>query len=227
MALIHGPNTVTSGLILSLDAGNIKSYPGSGTTWTDLSGNGYNGTLTDGPTFSNTRGGGIVFDGTNDFVDTTLTGTMNDLTVECWFNGTKTARNHLWNFGNSSTESPPGNNLNCDFNDSYDLWIYWNGSGTNRVRYNITGSFTDSTNRSLVFTHTGSTNKVYSNGVELSITESGGTQTFSGVNAAGSFNLGGGFFFGGTIFLAKVYNRALTAAEVWQNFNAVRGRYGI
>jgi hypothetical protein len=228
MGLAHSPRIVTSGLVLCLDAGNTKSYPGSGTAWTDLSGSGYNGTLTNGPTFSNTNGGGIVLDGTNDYVDTTLTGVINDVTVECWFNGTKTARNHLWNFGNTATDTPPGNNLMCDLNDGYDLWVFWNSGGTNRVRYNITGNFTDSTNRSLVFTHTGTTNKVYSNGVELVITESGGTQSFSNVNAAGSFNLGGSSWtFGGTIFLARVYNRALSAAEVSQNYNALRGRYGI
>ncbi len=59
---------VTSGLQLYLDAGNASSYSGSGTTWTDLSVNSRNGTLTNGPTYSATNGGSIVFDGTNDFV---------------------------------------------------------------------------------------------------------------------------------------------------------------
>ena len=60
---------VTSGLLLYLDAAQLRSYPGSGTTWTDLSGNNRNGALTNGPTFSNTNGGTIVFDGTNDCVN--------------------------------------------------------------------------------------------------------------------------------------------------------------
>jgi len=62
---------VTTGLQLYLDAGNASSYPGSGTTWTDLTVNGRNGTLTNGPTYSGTNGGSIVFDGTNDFVQCT------------------------------------------------------------------------------------------------------------------------------------------------------------
>ena len=57
-----------NGLVLALDAANTKSYPGSGTTWTDLSGRGNTGTLTNGPTYSSANGGSIVFDGTNDYV---------------------------------------------------------------------------------------------------------------------------------------------------------------
>jgi len=63
-----GPNIVTSGLVLQLDAANTKSYPGSGTTWTDLSGNGNNGTLTNSPTFSSANGGIFTFNGTNQFI---------------------------------------------------------------------------------------------------------------------------------------------------------------
>ena len=59
---------VRSGLVLHLDAARPASYPGSGTTWTDLSGQGNNGTLTNGPTYSSANGGSIVLDGTNDDV---------------------------------------------------------------------------------------------------------------------------------------------------------------
>lgn len=61
-------DTITNGLILNLDAANYKSYPGSNTTWTDLSGYRNNGTLTNGPTFSTLNGGGITFDGVDDYV---------------------------------------------------------------------------------------------------------------------------------------------------------------
>jgi hypothetical protein len=90
MGFYRGPHIVTDGLILSLDAANNKSYPRSGTTWNDLSGNGNNGTLVNGPTFSSANGGSIVFDGTNDVVSTTLVQTfVNELTVETWYRGTK------------------------------------------------------------------------------------------------------------------------------------------
>ena len=70
MAAAAGPNVVKNGLVFALDAGNTQSYPGSGTTWTDLSGNNNTGTLTNGPTFSSDDGGYIDFDGTNDRVET-------------------------------------------------------------------------------------------------------------------------------------------------------------
>ena len=70
MAIFYNPRTITDGLVLCLDAANRKSYPGSGTTWTDLSGRGNTGTLTNGPTYSSANGGSIVFDGTDDIVNT-------------------------------------------------------------------------------------------------------------------------------------------------------------
>jgi hypothetical protein len=68
MAEVHGPKIVRDGLILTLDAGDINSYPGSGTAWNDVSGNGSNGTLISGPTFS---GRSLILDGTNDYVSIT------------------------------------------------------------------------------------------------------------------------------------------------------------
>ena len=67
MAINVRPSIVTSGLVLNLDAANMKSYPRSGTTWRDLSGLGNNGTLTNGPTFNSQNGGSIVFDGVDDY----------------------------------------------------------------------------------------------------------------------------------------------------------------
>lgn len=220
---------VTSNLILNLDAGDRDSYRGTGTTWRDLSGFGYNGTLNNGPVYRSSNGGCLVFDGTNDSVTTGLTGSVVDLTVECWFLGTKSERCHLWDMG-SYTGQPGDTNLNFNLNDSgYDLWIYWNGSGTNRARYAVNGSFTDGTVKQMVFTHTGSTNKTYLNGAELTLTESGGTQTFNNVNGTPGqgFRLGGIAPFGGNIYIARVYSAALSAAEVLQNYNASRRRFGL
>ena len=70
-----GPDIVENGLVLCLDAANKLSYPRTGTSWTDLSGNSYNGTLTNGPTFNAGNLGSIVFDGVDDYVDTVNTGT--------------------------------------------------------------------------------------------------------------------------------------------------------
>ena len=69
MGLGHSPSVVTSGLVLALDAGNTKSYPGTGTTWTDLSGNSNTGTLISSPTFSSVNGGSLTFNGSTNYVD--------------------------------------------------------------------------------------------------------------------------------------------------------------
>jgi hypothetical protein len=89
MALAHSPKIVTDGLVLCLDAGNPKSYPGSGTTWTDLSGNGNNGTLVNGVGYNSGNGGSLVFDGVNDRVTINASSHTNlssgNFTISSWF----------------------------------------------------------------------------------------------------------------------------------------------
>ena len=88
MALQYSPKISTDGLVLCLDAADRNSYPGTGTTWTDLSGNGNNGTLTNGPTFSSSNRGGISVDGTNDYINcgngSTIQQTTNDFSISVW-----------------------------------------------------------------------------------------------------------------------------------------------
>ena len=93
MGLSHSPRIVTDGLVMCLDAGNSRSYPGTGTVWTDLAGN--IGTLTNGPTFNSENGGSVVFDGTNDGVDVSGTESFNgplgvSYTLSAWFYPTRT-----------------------------------------------------------------------------------------------------------------------------------------
>ena len=87
MGFYRGPKIVTNGLVLYLDAANKKSYPGTGTTWTDLSGLGNNGTLTNGPTFNSANGGSIVFDGVDDYVSVANNSSLNasTQTVSVWY----------------------------------------------------------------------------------------------------------------------------------------------
>ena len=89
MAYSYGPSIVKSGLVLALDAANRKSYPGSGTVWSDLSGNNITGSLVNGPTYSSANGGSIVFDGTNDYVncgDLPIFRISSQITLEAFFN---------------------------------------------------------------------------------------------------------------------------------------------
>ena len=86
MGLSHSPKIVTNGLVLCLDAGNTKSYPGSGTAWNNLSSTSNNGTLTNGPTYDSTNGGSLIFDGTNDYIQSGSFSNLltADITVETW-----------------------------------------------------------------------------------------------------------------------------------------------
>ena len=104
MGLGHSPRIVTDGLVLCLDAANARSYPGTGTTWTDRSASGYSGTLTNGPTFSTDGGGCFVFDGSNDESNTTTylpAYGSNPRSICVWFYYTGNAKN-LVGFGDNS-----------------------------------------------------------------------------------------------------------------------------
>jgi hypothetical protein len=102
MANYLGPNLVTSGLVLCLDAGNTKSYTGSGTTWTDLSGNGNHHTIISSPTYSSTNLGRFTLDGsTQGFARAaTITGVSSTNTVVIWYSTTDGTE--LWVRGNQS-----------------------------------------------------------------------------------------------------------------------------
>ena len=84
MGVYAGPEINESGLVLCLDAGNTKSYPGSGTAWTDLSGRGNTGTLVNGPTYSSVNGGSLSFNGSNQYVQGSGSVTTNTMTFLVW-----------------------------------------------------------------------------------------------------------------------------------------------
>ena len=218
MSLFHSPSLVTSGLVLCLDAGNAKSYPGSGTTWTDLSGNGNTGTLTNGPTYSSANGGSIVFDGVNDYVGLTaglLSGT-GDFTVSQWIQSSSIGSG-IHAFGNY-----PAGNLQMFFASSaVGMWLGNSSAYANEATH-YTASW-------VMFTclRSGTVTQVYKN--ETLIQTGSSDSTIGGTGAA--FRLGGNTnnveWYTGKIGTTNVYNRALSAAEVKQNFNALRGRYGV
>ena len=160
------------------------------------------------------------FDGTNDFIDLTLPQNFQEkLTIETWYKGTDSSRNHLWNFTGSS-------NLSCNFNDgSYTLWLYWDGGGSNYLRF-TTPQFCDSEIHHIVFVHEGSTNKVYLDGVLLTNGVAGGTQTFNS-KIGSTYDVGGVVYFQGDVYVNRVYDKALSASEVLQNFNANKNRFDI
>jgi hypothetical protein len=253
VALSHSPSIVTNGLILCLDAANPKSYPGSGTTWTDLSGNGNTGTLTNGPTYSSANLGSIKFDATDDYVvinDSNTLDLTTALTLSIWFNRgdilTLSAGDQHNYIVKGNTQAPGGDQINYSVGiattggrDGRYFWRHDLVSATNTFAP-PSSLFSANQWYNLVITHvSGSTPIPYLNGVvQTNWTMTSGSAsnplvantyktTISGdaerpapeSNRAATFN--------GRMSNVSIYNRALTAAEVRQNFNALRGRFGI
>jgi hypothetical protein len=222
MAVFGGPNVIDNGLVLSLDAGNVKSYPGSGTIWYDKSGNNNNGTLTNGPTFS---GGSIVFDGVDDYVEVPNFNVINTITVDIWVKKTSGTSWQGW-LGNWNNTGPGDSWLltQDDSNTAVFYIMHTNTVGDNivdtsgtiiqNVWYNYTGVFTNSTlslykNGSLVNSKSTSQNTIYQNSLNIWY---------------GRFS---SFYLNGQLSNGKVYNRALSASEVLQNYNATKSRFNI
>ena len=217
MSLSHSPSIVTSGLVLCLDAASPRSYPGSGTAWTDVSGNGKNGTLTNGPTYSSSNMGSIVFDGIDDYVSLGAIlsgGVTTAFTLMAWAK-TSTASGWQTAVGTLGTYRQIG-----FMNNSF----YWGGNVGGGNLFVNGGAVTAGIWYHLAFTFNGTTGYGYLNSTQTtgSIGGNGGT---IGNSIIGSY--GAGEYINGNISSVQIYNRALSAYEVTQNFNALGGRYGI
>ena len=213
MGLAHSPSLVMNGLTLCLDAGNSKSYPGSGTTWTDLSGRGNTGTLInmDGTNFSSSNGGYLTFDATNEYITSTFSTTSGQaVTYAGWLYSTETVTYR--NFVDSVTARP---------------MIWWNNSG--QIEFDAAFYTTPAVYRnqwvyvSLSKPSGSSSASYYVNGV---LVGSGSAYTTPALTPTW-FNRAAAQTWRGNCSYVQAYNRALTAAEIQQNFNATRSRYGI
>jgi hypothetical protein len=221
----YSPNIVTSGLVMCLDAANVRSYPGSGTTWTDVSSNGSNGTLTNGPTYDSSNGGSIVFDGSNDYViGATTLNVNNSVTMEAWIYPTSAPSG---GGGGGFIVSNIGYYLELKSTRVVRSYFYGLSSpgyhdGTVAVSLNTWSHVVAVRNSS------DSTIKHYINGT-LDNTISSVTGTIN--NGAQNYQVGGyqggSYSFVGRIGVCKVYNISLSSTEITQNFNALRGRFGI
>jgi hypothetical protein len=232
MSTIGGPATVTSGLVLELDAGNIKSYPTTGTTWFDKSGNANNGTLTNGPTFNTGSLGSIVFDGVDDYVSVakqTAFVNASQFTLTAWMKR---------RLSSSKVICYQGADLNNDV--AFELWndgnVYFEVGNASNVAGYTANTSTNWQYLTMVFdgTLTGDSNRLkgYINGNLLSLTFIGGSVPSTSGPSNSVFSIGntqgiGGNFSDGNIAQVFIYNRALSASEVQQNFNATRARFGI
>lgn len=243
MAFNYSPKIVTDGLVLCLDASNPRSYASGSTAWLDLSRSENNGTLINGPTFSSANGGSIVFDGTNDYGEIPFETILNDCSFEFWFRATSVrAYQYMLSLRNNSVTNTFA--LYFDLNDTDEaganqtMWVYWNSGGANKSTIPKTGTYgdwNDSTWRHYVFTRstTVAPNTLhYMNGNLVTSVTRAGTQTIQFGNGSGYklyiAQLGSNLYhFPGQQSVIKIYNRVLSAQEIQQNYNALKGRYGL
>ncbi len=238
MALAHSPKVVTSNLVLYLDAANPKSYSESGTIWSDISGTLNNGTLTNAPTFNTANSGYFSFNGTNQYCAISYTPTLtpteqistesfayladwNILTSMRILSKTQTGGYSI-TINDGAPISSGYMGILAYIGGSYRAarvalntlssgWHHFVGTFDGQyLRFYVDGNNVDTYNHASTSTISYSNNNVFVIGAEP---------------GAGSSIAGG--YFTGSISNVKVYNRALTAAEISQNFNANRGRFGI
>jgi len=217
------PSVVTANLSMFLDAGNSSSYPGSGTTWTDLSGNSRNGTLTNGPTYSSADGGSIVFDGTDDFVQCSGSLTVTAATFVSWIrrNGNQgTYDSILFSRGSSVT--------GMNFQSSNQLGYHWNNA-VNTYGWQSGLTLPDLTWCMVAVSVTSTAATAYlcqASGITSATnTVSHSSSVLDDIKLAQDD--AGGRFFNGNIATAMIYNRALSADEILQNYRALAWRYGL
>ncbi len=231
-------STVTRGLIGFWDAGVPESYAGTGTTWSDIGGNGYTGTLTNGPTYTSDNGGGIVFDGSNDYVTTTYSGnTGNNFTLGIWCKPTAVGQSNgsdlaVKNYAATQPFASYGISYLSTSVFSYLVannltLVSANGATTssiNNIYYTVLtfgGDTSDKTIRGYV-----NINGVMTLDVSSTIANNPAynTQAF----AMGTFTPSPtNNNYTGHIYAVHLYNVALTLAEIQQNFDAMRGRFGL
>tara|TARA_A100001201_G_scaffold205_1_gene564 strand:+ start:216 stop:962 length:747 start_codon:yes stop_codon:yes gene_type:complete len=248
MGLAHSPRIVTDNLVLALDAANVKSYPGSGTTWTDLSGKGNNGTLVNGPTFNSGNSGSIDLDGTNDSISlgTQINSdiTETDITVSFWTYLDSTSGDRafvamssvatgvpliIWHDASVSVRDNTGTG-DVGGGTSNAIVVMVSDTNSSKRFSTSNNALSASTwhNVSVVLDVTNNAFYTYIDGVEKAKYVS--TNTSLGLKSSNNnFIIGGAAlsYLDGRISNFNVYTKALTAAEVKQNYNALRGRYGI
>ena len=217
----YGPKLATDGLVLCLDAADVNSYPRTGTSWSDVSGNSNNGALTNGPTFNSSNGGSIVFDGGDDCV--LVNSNANILSKTAY---TKTAWFYTTSFGTNNNIISGGNSgqhafwlgassyLRAGHNGNWSTVVTTTSMSLNTWYY---GAVTFNTSTGWI---------LYLNGIQE--TTSSDTTTFTGNQEIliGAYSTAGNVYTG-RIATSLVYNRVLTSTEILQNYNATKSRFGL
>jgi hypothetical protein len=237
MGFYRGPQIVTDGLVLYLDAANPKSYPGIGTNWSDRSGGTSSGVLVNGPSFSSTNKGSIVFDGVNDYVNISSPNFnpvgSSDFSVSCWIKLNSLPFTNprivcqgvdINNYYNLATYggSSPGTYDSFWFEVKKGGVVYGTGFSANKyvtnVWYNLVGTFNNTTNTSVLYV-----NSILRIG---SLVLGTGPSPYGPIIIANN-NTSTITSLPGNIALVKIYNRVLSETEIVKNYNALKSRFNL
>ena len=251
MASFAGPNITNNNLALNLDAGNVKSYPGSGATWNDLAGTEIHGTVNSATYTDNAHGKYFAFDGTDDYISFAMGGgdpeqlKLHTWSTECWFQwhsggstaGTGGGGVSMYPLVTKGCGEQDGNNKDMN----YGMGIDTNGKlvadferHPNGSNHPVVSNGTVSLNtwNHLLVSYNGTSWGVYINGI-LDKTEAENVDARSdsiqhnaiGTSMQSNGNRNG--YFSGKIAIARIYGRALSYAEIRNNYNAHKGRFGL
>jgi len=212
MALHRGPKIITDGLVLCLDAGDRKSYPGSGSIWYDRSGNKNNATLTGSPTYNNSN---FYMNGSNQYAEVTLaTGTARTVDIVYKLYNTANSRGPLWRVNDWRERIFLSNITLISSAVTY---------------YTLNGPDSTTNIINICYSYNGTNAKSYKNGVlqsNITLDANMNSSTYSyrfGNQSSGSTN----YYVEMDLYYVRFYDRQLSDAEVLQNFTAQRGRFGI
>ncbi len=213
MAVAYNPKIVTDGLVLCLDVANQKSYPGTGTTWFDISGNGNNGTLVNSPVIIQPY---ISFDGSGKRATITP---ASPVSVSVWYARVDSESATNWR---SIFADLTANIHHLILQQTTNIMGIWDGSfksfGYTPPNDSIFRNYT-------VVYNSGSSASLYINGELFSTISTILNLSTNPIGSIGNWSVGN--YWAGRLNLPMFYNKTLSQQEIRQNFNAIRGRYGI
>jgi hypothetical protein len=219
MGISGGPDMIQDGLVLALDASDKNSYPGSGTAWTDMSGNNNSGSLVNGPTFNSANGGSIVFDGTNDRVSTPFKPSgYRSYFIWVRYNIITGLSN-----GYSLTGTQEVNAYNYIGISNGGYFYYYFGTNGQEVTSTILNPNTWYY-QGITLSNDGFA-RAYLNGNLISTLSSGVGNTSTSEFSVGCVNQN--HFINGNISSVIQYNRTLSASEILQNYNSIKSRFNL
>ena len=218
-----GPDIVTDGLVLALDAGSTRSYPGSGGTWYDLSGSGNDAIVESSVSFSSTYDGGLTtlnnVSNTNQRIYGTFSLSSANYTWEIWYTNNGSQGGDASGFGVTTSSGVSDNGYRANSGTSVQQWV----GGSLTVFQTIS---TSSSPKQVVLRRSGTTFTSFSNGVLIDTDTAASTSgTFVNyvMNSNGTTGSNNGW--NGTYYVVRMYSRALSDAEILKNYNQTNSRF--